>query len=608
MNILHSIAAGFTALSVTFASWFGFMPQENVETLINRQISLEERFEKQEEQLAILQTELDGAQQVVLGAFSPTGGGTYRLRSSAGSTDTTIRLSSFKEPVSNIKFTMSYIGSTIGYGTLDPQTTKSEFISFTGITQNSDGTADLTGVSRGLTRTPAASSCTASTTLASFHPGQSIFILSDNPCLFSEYAVKRNNETITGEWSVTYPTASSSIASQGFVYDVMTSTSTLSFNKLVPAAIAGETISQGQIVYFDETDNEWKLTDADLIATVDKVMLGVAQGSGTNGVAINGGVLLRGLDQNQGGMTQGDLIYLSNTAGATSTTAGTRKRAIGYASNAGDLYFDPDFQAYVSRWDLQRNTHTYATSTDATDAYTVTLDPAPERYVTGMSLSFKASVGNTATSTLNVNGLGDKYIITATSTGQTASTTLASGHIKAGQINEVVYNGQDFELVIPQTMTRIAQSVLTANAATIDLQNIPHRERMLVHVEVNGTITPDQLSVRFNNDSGNNYSYRFSTDGAADTTGTSQAQALFTSAAHAGGQIAEISVNDHFATTTVYGTFKVVAGAVATAAPMRSEGGFVWAGTADVSRITVRTNNAVNMLAGSRVTVYGSTE
>lgn len=129
------------------------------------------------------------------GAFSPTGGGTYRLLSSIGTSDTSISLSSFKEPVSNIKYTMSYLNSDIQYATLDPQTSKPEFVSFTSITQNSDGTAQLTGVTRGLTRTPAGSACTSSTTLAQSHAAQSIFILSDSPCFFYEYLPARTLAT-----------------------------------------------------------------------------------------------------------------------------------------------------------------------------------------------------------------------------------------------------------------------------------------------------------------------------------------------------------------------------------------------------------------------------
>jgi hypothetical protein len=156
-------------------------------------------------------------EKVKLGAYNPSGGGNYRLQSSVGLSATTINLSSFKEPISNLPYTMSYLGSSIAYGTLDPQTAnRSEFISFTGITQNSDGTAQLTGVTRGLSRTPGTGGCVASTTLAQAHSGQSIFILSNSPCFYAEYAVKRNDETITGSWSFPTPTIGENAATKDY--------------------------------------------------------------------------------------------------------------------------------------------------------------------------------------------------------------------------------------------------------------------------------------------------------------------------------------------------------------------------------------------------------
>ena len=129
-----------------------------------------------------------------VGAFLPSGGGTYRTSASISSTQNTVTLSSFKEPGSNIPYTMSVLGSDIGYGTLAPQTAYSEFVSFSGITQNADGTATLTGVARGLGRsTP----FTASSTLAFAHSGQTVFILSNSPQLYNEYVTKRGAETIS---------------------------------------------------------------------------------------------------------------------------------------------------------------------------------------------------------------------------------------------------------------------------------------------------------------------------------------------------------------------------------------------------------------------------
>lgn len=136
-------------------------------------------------------------------SFNPTGGGTYTLQSSVSSSQSTITLTSFREPSSNIPYTMSYINSSTTYGTISPSSGNSEFISATGITQNANGTATLTGVTRGLSRTPGTGGCVASTTLAHAYPGQTQFILSNSPCYYTQYAVKQNDETISGGWSFT---------------------------------------------------------------------------------------------------------------------------------------------------------------------------------------------------------------------------------------------------------------------------------------------------------------------------------------------------------------------------------------------------------------------
>lgn len=134
------------------------------------------------------------------GNFNPTGGGTYLLQSSISASQTTITLTSFEEPGSNIPYTMSYLNSSIEYATIAPSSGSSEFISFTGIVQNANGTATLSGILRGLSRTPGTGGCVASSTLARAFPGQTQFILSNSPCFYSQYAVKQNNEGIAGVW------------------------------------------------------------------------------------------------------------------------------------------------------------------------------------------------------------------------------------------------------------------------------------------------------------------------------------------------------------------------------------------------------------------------
>lgn len=131
-------------------------------------------------------------------AFNPTGGGTYYLQASINQSQTTITLTSFTEPSSNIPYTMTYLNTDIMYATINPTSLNSEFVSFTGITQNTNGTATLTGVTRGLGRSYP---YVASTTLAHSTPGQTQFILSAPPEFYNEYASRRNSQTITGTWT-----------------------------------------------------------------------------------------------------------------------------------------------------------------------------------------------------------------------------------------------------------------------------------------------------------------------------------------------------------------------------------------------------------------------
>lgn len=168
MNILGNIIA---SIGLLIGSWFGYHPETPT---VNTPITL--------------------------GDFNPTGGQTYRLQSSIGGSSTSVTLQSFKEPTSGIKYTMSYLNSTIEYATIEPQSSNKEFVSFTGITQNADGSATLTGLSRGL---GFSYPFTASTTLQQAHSAQSIFILSNPPQLYNQYANKSNADTITGNWTFT---------------------------------------------------------------------------------------------------------------------------------------------------------------------------------------------------------------------------------------------------------------------------------------------------------------------------------------------------------------------------------------------------------------------
>lgn len=398
---------------------------------------------------------------LTLGAFNPTGGGTYRMASSIGSTNTSINLSSFKEPVSNIPYTMAYLNSSVGYGTLDPQQpTRSEFVSFTGVTQNSDGTAVLTGVTRGLSRTTGVTGCVASSTLASPHAGQSIFILSNSPCFYAEYAIKKNDEVITGSWTVPTPVAGGNPTPRDWVLSLVNG-GTVSTDRVTVAGNAGETFATGTIVYFSKADQEWMKAAATATSTSQYVLLGIAQGNGTNGVGINGGVLLKGIDLNQGTtLTAGQSLYISNTAGATSTTKGTYARVVGIIRDSDEFYFDPYF--VTPGGDLD----------GSFKANSLTAGPI------------------TSSSTLTV-------IATSTFATTTSTKTIHSDTSLIMQGENQVFWGL------------IASSTVGSGSRTATISNIPPRSLLKIYLAEKTTGT--SMKMYFNGDTGINYSFSYGT-------------------------------------------------------------------------------------------------
>jgi len=377
-------------------------------------------------------------------SFNPAGGATYTLQSSVTSTQTTMTLSSFLEPVSGVAYTMALLNSSIMYATIAPKTASSEFVSFTGITQNADGTALLTGVVRGLAKK---FPYTESTTFKLPHSGQSTFILSDAPQVFTSYAAKDNDETVTGYWSVPTPLTSGGIASKSYV-DGLVNGGTVSVNRMVVAGTAGETLVAGDSVYYRASDGRWWATDADTANITYGVTLGIAQGAGTAAAAITGGVLVEGIDTNNIGAA-GSIVYLSNTPKLLSTSVGTNTRAVGqYLPSSGGLLFSPNqFSKYP-----QNVLTEYGLDASGSDAYAITLVPAPGAYTTGMQVIFTAGTANTGACSLNVNGLGVKGI------KKYSNQDTTTGDILVNQIVTVVYDGTDFEM---QTPTRSLTPIVT---------------------------------------------------------------------------------------------------------------------------------------------------
>lgn len=112
----------------------------------------------------------------------------------------------------------------------------------------------------------------------------------------------------------------------------------------------------------------------------------------------------------------------------------------------------------------------YAADSVGTDAYAITLSPAPAAYVAGMTINFKAGTANTGAATLKINALA------AITIKKNVSADLATGDILVNQIVTVVYDGTNFQLI-----SNSSQNLQVTNSGIVDrdislgtVLNIPH--------------------------------------------------------------------------------------------------------------------------------------
>lgn len=161
-------------------------------------------------------------------------------------------------------------------------------------------------------------------------------------------AIKRIQDVLeSGYASATAPTTDYMLATKKYVDDIALGGAT-TVDKVTIAGTAGETVAPGNLLYLKVADGYWWKTDADTVATINNVQLGIAQGSGTAGNAITSGVLITGIDSNQSGGTIGAYGYVSNTAGAIGNSAGTNSMIVGQFKTATTFYFDPIFYSVPS--------------------------------------------------------------------------------------------------------------------------------------------------------------------------------------------------------------------------------------------------------------------
>lgn len=324
------------------------------------------------------------------------------------------------------------------------QGTKIEMIKCDGLTQNGNGSATCDVATNGRDLQPVYP-YTGSASGEDFLSGAEVIITNDPVTVM--YYMLSNDNTWTGinQFSQVPNIMANAVVSTGAVRKAQLDSALLGVAtsvSVVVEGVAGETISDGQLIYFDFTVDAWLKCDADTASTVNNVLLGIAQGSATIGNLIANGVLLRGTDDAQSGMTTGNIMYASNTAGGISASAGTTPIAVGIAKNATQLYFEPSFNTKLSQNQINAingannpsGSNVFITANDTSATPSANIIPKADAngtlnsFVTGLNTTFLAgetlAVGNPVYAGMYQSDGGIVYKTQGTFSGASGGTTI----------------------------------------------------------------------------------------------------------------------------------------------------------------------------------------
>lgn len=252
---------------------------------------------------------------------------------------TSMTLSSFKD-IDGVLLTMTDFG-TKGYMTNEPNNSSfEEGISFSGVTQNSNGTATLTGIKSVLLKYP----YTETTGFSKSHAGGTHVIVTNTSGFYNDFGNKINDEAITGYWTVPDPVSALGIANQEYVLSVVNG-GPVTFDQVIVSGTSGENLTAGQIIYL-KNDGLWYKASASNASTSLSAELGICQLTANTGLATT--ILISGVDKTQTGMAVGSTYYLANTAGTISATPGTIIIDLGVATAANRLEFQPYFNSRIT--------------------------------------------------------------------------------------------------------------------------------------------------------------------------------------------------------------------------------------------------------------------
>lgn len=152
----------------------------------------------------------------------------------------------------------------------------------------------------------------------------------------------------------------------------------------------------------------------------------------------------------------------------------------------------------------------------------------------------------------------------------------------------------------------IGRTTLGVAGNTITVSSLPAKKYLCILVAVSATGGTESSDIRFNGDTAANYSFRISTNGAADTTSTAQTSLSFSGATASLGEYLTLYVKNLAALAKQVIGNSITDGSAA-AAPARRELAGAWGNTAvQISSVSV-TNlfGTGNFAIGSEVIILG---
>ena len=126
------------------------------------------------------------------------------------------------------------------------------------------------------------------------------------------------------------------LATVQFVLDTASGATVLAFNPQTVDGVVGEGVTNGDWVYFKEADGKWWKTDADVSASSVGVKIGKVRATTLANSGVTGGIFISGTET-VATYVAGTTYYISNTASALSTSAGTNSVKVGVGDQNGDL-------------------------------------------------------------------------------------------------------------------------------------------------------------------------------------------------------------------------------------------------------------------------------